>query len=250
MAIELKCYANCDDVFLVWCAKTGGQIAAIDGCLGFRIEVRNEDAQGKPVEVLRNLKGFQADQPKEGESRPSNEWPFQTFTWTHHAILHGATGDRLSYRVTPMKGAPAKLTADEANASAWTEVTLSALAGPDVEAFFNRGVILSQFVSRYAKAHGLDTMQALKRNLTSEVNGPLMQFLTGELGEANRGIVKTVAADTSLDIYCSLFELDLDDLIQGLIACGGRAHVILANGSVKEVGGDENQKARWTCTAA
>ena len=58
MAIELKCYANCDDVFLVWCAKTGGQIAAIDGCLGFRIEVRNEDAQGKPVEVLRNLKGF------------------------------------------------------------------------------------------------------------------------------------------------------------------------------------------------
>jgi phosphatidylserine/phosphatidylglycerophosphate/cardiolipin synthase-like enzyme len=243
MSIQLKCYANCDDVFLAWCSKAGGNIGEIEGCLGFRIEVRNEDAPGKPVELLNNLKGFKVDQPKEGEARTSDQWPFQTFNWTHHAVLHGTTGQKLSYRVTPMKGQPQKLTPDEANASPWTTISLSPLAGPDVEAFFNRGVILSQFVSRYAKEHGLTTMQALKRDLTSEVNGPLMQFLTGELGKAVRGIVKTVAGDKNLEIYCAFFELDLDDLVEGLVACGGRAHVILANGSVKEVGGDENQKA-------
>lgn len=46
MAVELKCYANCDDVFMVWCSKTDGKISAIDGCLGFQIEVRNDSAGG------------------------------------------------------------------------------------------------------------------------------------------------------------------------------------------------------------
>jgi len=243
MAIELKCYANCDDVFLVWCSKSEGVISAVDGCLGFQIEVQNNDAPGSPIEVLHNLKGFKNDDPKVGESRPSSQWPFQTFSWTHHAVLHGATGDHLSYRVTPMRGQPGNLTPDAENASEWIRVELTRAAGPDAEAFFNRGVILSQFVSRYAQEHDLNTIQALKRDLTSAVDGPLMLFLTGELGEAIRGIVETVSNDSKLEIYCALFELDLQDLIDGLVACGGRAHVLLANGSVKQVGADENAKA-------
>ncbi|MDO3523314.1 phospholipase D-like domain-containing protein [Ralstonia pseudosolanacearum] len=242
MAVELKCYANCDDVFMVWCSKTDGKISAIDGCLGFQIEVRNDSAGGV-VEILPNLKGFQADVPKTGETRPSSAWPFQTFSWTHHAILHGAVGNQLSYRVTPMIGQPDQLKEDEANASPWVSVVLGASAGPEANAFFNRGVILSQFVSRYAKQHGLDTTQALKRDLTNDVTSPLMQFLSGELGKAIRGIVDTVSKNAKLEIYCALFELDLNDLIEGLIACGGRAHVILANGSVKTAGDDENSKA-------
>lgn len=243
MAVELKCYANCDDVFLAWWSKPNGQISTIDGCLGFQVEVRNDSVAGQPVEILRNLKGFKADSPKMGESRPSNVWPLQTFSWTHHAILHGATGDKLSYRVTPMTGQPEALKADAANASGWVPVVLGASADLDAKAFFNRGVILSQFVSRYAKEHGLTTMPELKRDLTNDVASPLMQFLSGELGKAIRGIVDTVSKDEKLEIYCSLFELDLADLIDGLIACGGRAHVILANGSVKAAGDDENSKA-------
>jgi phosphatidylserine/phosphatidylglycerophosphate/cardiolipin synthase-like enzyme len=243
MAIELKCYANCDDVFLVWCSKSGGVIGPVSECLGFQIEVRNNDAPGKPIEVLPNLKGFKDDNPKVGETRPSSEWPFQTFSWTNHAVLHGATGDHLSYRVTPMKGQPGRLTPDAENASVWIDVELTKAAGPDAEALFNRGFILSQFVSRYAQEHDLNTIQALKRELTSAADGALMQFLTGELGKAIRGIVETVSKDSKLEIYCALFELDLQDLIDDLIACGGCAHVLLANGSVKTVGGDENERA-------
>ncbi len=235
MPIQLKCRANCDDVFMVW--STGAaHFVPIANCVGFSIEVRN-DATGA-VEFLKNLKGFEADSPAEGESRPSDVWPFQTFTWTHHAVLVGA---KVSYRVTAMVGAPGALRAGEQ--SDWEQVVLSPDAGPATDVYFNRGLILSQFVSRYAKAHGLTTTRALKSNLTSTVDGPLMQFLTGDLGAAIRGILKRAGADPRLEIYCALFELDLDDLIEGLLACGARAHVILANGSVKVVGEDENSGA-------
>ena len=80
----------------------------------------------------------------------------------------GAVGNQLSYRVTPMIGQPDQLKEDEANASPWVSVVLGASAGPEANAFFNRGVILSQFVSRYAKQHGLDTTQALKRDSQQE----------------------------------------------------------------------------------
>jgi hypothetical protein len=55
MSIDLKCYANCDDVFLVWSSKTRGEIAPIDDCMGFQIEVRNEGQPDKPVEVLQKI---------------------------------------------------------------------------------------------------------------------------------------------------------------------------------------------------
>jgi hypothetical protein len=59
-----------------------------------------------------------------------------------------------------------------------------------------------------------------------------MQFFTGELGKAIRGILQRAKEDPSIEIYCALFELDLDDLIQGLIDVGERAHVTPA-GSLK-----------------
>ena len=120
--------------------------------------------------------------------------------------------------------------------------TLNPQAGANTSAFFNRGMILSQFVARYAKQNNLTTAKELKQNLGSEVDGPLMQFLTGELGKAVRGILKEAASNPKIELYCALFELDLDDLIDGLIAVKDRAHVILGNGSVKK-GGDENAAA-------
>ncbi|QBR02518.1 phospholipase D-like domain-containing protein [Paraburkholderia pallida] len=235
MTIELRCHANCNDVFLAWqvTSPADGEIA---GCLGFAIEVK--DATGK-IEAISNLKGFEQDKPTTGETKPSTEWPLQTYTWTAHSIL---VGTRVSFRVTAMTGSPGAL--QRGDSSGWSDwVVLSPQADAGTAAFFNRGMILSQFVARYAKEHNLTTVPELKRNLTSVVGGPLMQFLTGELGKAIRGILQRAQQDTSIELYCALFELDLDDLIEGLIAVGERAHVILANGSVKHAGEDENQAA-------
>jgi phosphatidylserine/phosphatidylglycerophosphate/cardiolipin synthase-like enzyme len=77
-----------------------------------------------------------------------------------------------------------------------------------------------------------------------------MRFLSGELGSAIRGILATAATDTRIELYCALFELDLDDLVAGLAALGPRAHVILGNGSVAKPGGDENAAAAARLQAA
>jgi phosphatidylserine/phosphatidylglycerophosphate/cardiolipin synthase-like enzyme len=234
MPIELRCYANCDDVFLAW--RSTDADGSIPGCVGFAIDVQDENGQ---VETLKNLKGFQADSPQTGQTQPSTQWPFQTYTWTDHSIL---VGSKLKFRVTAMTGQPGHLKAGPT--SDWSDVAeLTPHAGAKTSAFFNRGMILSQFVARYAEQNKLTTIQALKSSLTSVVTGPMMQFLTGELGKAIRGILQQAAADSGIELYCALFELDLDDLIQGLIAVGERAHVILANGSTSAPDGDENKSA-------
>jgi len=232
MTITLKCYANCDDVLLVWDVTEG----VIPGCLGFAIEVKKSDGS---IEALVNLEGFAADQPKIGQTQPTTSWPLQTYIWTDHTIL---VGTEVEFCVTAMMGQPDNLSRGQT--SGWSGMlTLSPAAGTQTSAFFNRGVILSQFVSRFAQQNNITSMPALKKALLDSIDQPLMQFLTGELGKAIRGILQQAKSNPKIEIYCALFELDLDDLIEGLIALQGRAHIILGNGSVKAQGDDENAGA-------
>jgi phosphatidylserine/phosphatidylglycerophosphate/cardiolipin synthase-like enzyme len=233
--LELQCHANCDDVFLTW-QVAGSKTNSIDGCSGYAIETRTPDGKIQP---LVNLKGFEADKPTVGERRPSTEWPLQTFTWTDHTIL---VGSKVQFRVTAMMGTPGKLTPGAT--SGWSPVQeLVPAAGVKTSAFFNRGFILSQFVQRFAAQNKITTMPALKAALTKQVDGHLMQFLTGELGKAIRGLLAEAKSNPKMELNLAMFELDLPDLIDGLIALGKRAHVLLANGAVSKAGGDENSAA-------
>jgi phospholipase D-like protein len=235
MTIKLQCLANCDDVLLTW-QVTDPADGSIPGCLGFAVEIK--DQTGK-VEALSNLKGFAADQPQTGQTQPTTTWPLQTYEWIDHSIL---VGNQVQFQVTAMMGTPGNLTRGET--SGWSGVqTLTTAIDAKTSVFFNRGVILSQFVTRFAKQNNLTTTKALKAALGNEVTSPIMQFLCGELGKAIRGILKQAQADPKIEIYCALFELDLPDLIDGLIALGNRAHVVLSNGSVAKAGGDENSAA-------
>lgn len=235
MSIVLKCTANCDDVLLNW-RVSGSPDGFITDCLGYAIEI--DDGSGK-IEALHNLKGFEKDAPQTGQTQDSTIWPFQTYSWTDHSIL---VGEKVRFQVTAMVGTPGNLA--RGDSSGWSDwMALSPKAGNTTSAFFNRGMILSQFVSRYAKQNNLTTMKDLKSALKNDVTGPLMQFLSGELGKAIRGILQEAQANPKIELYCALFELDLDDLIGGLATIGKRAHVILANGSVKSAGDDENSSA-------
>jgi hypothetical protein len=115
---------------------------------------KQDNGQWASVEILRNRVAFvdqpqpaASDDPKE-LSRHSNVWPFQRYEWTDHGANNGQT---VRYRVSAVRlpaGGTAGITVLEAVAdTGWTEeIHVDAAAGDELKAYFNRGVVMSQFL--------------------------------------------------------------------------------------------------------
>lgn len=238
--IRLKVCSNADDVHLVW-----NHDDDIPGCLGFAIQCRRGD--GDPA-YLSNRVGFEDDEDTgaDGEqlvSRSSRIWPFQRYDWTDHAA---DLGDTIAYRVVArVLGDDGKL--HDGPASAWSPMlTLSADCGDGVSVHFNRGYVLSQFMARYMKRKHI-TLAQLKATavvVSANVDREARAFLGGTLRECILAMMKAVEDDPTLELHAALYELGDAELIDGLVAIGGRAHVVLANGSVDVQGDDQNEKGR------
>ena len=249
MAVKITAFANCDDAVAFWRIDE-----PIPGCLGFALERETVDAQGKRLRsFVENRTGFAAAPGKPGEHRPSNEWPFQRFGWTDHKM---DLGDRVRYRVTPVVKGPAGTPALATELqSEWTdEVELTGDAGPAFSFFFNRGLVISQFMSRYlnslrkpGETFG-DVLGRFKQSL-SEHETPIRQFLSGDLRTALLSLLAKTKEEGG-HIHAALFELSDPELLAALSALGARAHVVLANGSVDHKGEDENSGARTALRAA
>lgn len=249
MPIAITAFANCDDVVVFW--KPDGPIA---DCLGFALERETKDKQGRTLRsYVENRTGFASHPGKPGEHRPSTEWPFQRFGWTDHAM---DLGNVVRYRVTPViRGAGGKLALASDGASDWTPfVELTGEAGDGFSFFFNRGLVISQFMSRYL--NGLrkpgetldDVLPRFKASL-GDHETKIREFLSGELRKSMIGLLRKANAAKG-HVYAALFELNDGELIGEIKAFGARAHVVLANGSVKKAGEDENAAARRELAAA
>jgi phosphatidylserine/phosphatidylglycerophosphate/cardiolipin synthase-like enzyme len=229
MPIEVAVYANASDCFIVW--KTD----QIPGCLGFAIQAQVNEKRFN----LNNRLGFRGHSQKLGETRSSTQWPFQRYDWTHHRLKEG---DVASYRVVPVLGSADHLVPDEDNASAWTpKVTVTANASGGRWVYFNRGVVLSQFMARVLNGDFSKTnLDKLKGELKID-SDQLRQFLGGDILKELKAFLSEVKADPDVDLYVALYELDDEEIIKLLIDIGERAHVILSNGSDRS--GDGNAKA-------
>ncbi len=157
--IKVAVYTNSDDAFVAWAPSE-----FVPTCRGFMLERGHNTAEGEVVETVQNRLGFKKDKPKSGDHRPADEWPFQRFNWTDMLDTVG--------------GRPYK----KGVASDWTPwVTMSADAGGGFSCFFNRGLVLSQFVARYLKV----------KNVACEVQGAAKEkrrsripcFPRGRLGQ-------------------------------------------------------------------
>ncbi|ARQ13554.1 phospholipase D-like domain-containing protein (plasmid) [Rhizobium etli] len=238
--IALEVFSNADDVHLVWSHQDD-----IDGCLGFAIECKRGEAEPK---FLSNRVGFEDDieDDQHGEryrSRPSDIWPFQRYDWTDHAA---DLGDVISYRVIArVVGADGILT--DGPTSDWSPtLRLTADCGDGVSVHFNRGFVLSQVMARYMKEKGV-TLQELKEKaviISQEVDRSVRNFLGGTLRETVVAMMSEVERAPQLELHAALYELSDEELLDGLVAIGSRAHIVLANGSVKKDGDDENADAR------
>src|SRR5262249_50296577 len=231
--IPIEVYTNSDDALVAWAPS--GPIA---GCRGFKLERTRKQGSKEITEVVENRVGFKKDKPKSGEHRPSDEWPFQRFNWTDHVV---DVGTHVRYRVTAMLDTGSGRPFTAGPASDWTPwAELTADAGDGCSCFFNRGLVLSQFVARYLRKNRLRPAK-FKQQLKTSVDPTFRRFLMGDLGEHVLSMLND-ARTAHTDVHATLYELGDQVLEDGLIALGERLHLILANGSDKT--GDGNADAR------
>ena len=142
MPVSAFAIANCDDAVVFW--RVAEPIPNCWGCAVER-EQKLDDGSVRRT-VLENRTGFLRDEPKSGDKRPSTEWPFQRFSWADHSAN---TGDRVRYRVVPMIHGDGALQQNLAERSGWTDWWSVERCRQRTSAYFNRGLVISQFMARY-----------------------------------------------------------------------------------------------------
>jgi phosphatidylserine/phosphatidylglycerophosphate/cardiolipin synthase-like enzyme len=231
--MKVNVYHNGDDVFIAW--KPAG---FIPDCRGFALLRKRNGVE----EIVSTWVGFEDDEATDGERRASTNWPIQKYQWTDYLAN---PGDTLEYRVVAMVGPDkANLQADGATASGWTPaITLSHQVTPKIEAYFNRGIVAAQWVSRRLGVTDHNLQTAKLRKVIATPGDAFRSYLTGPLG-ARLFELLADAAKQKRHIYAALYELKDAQLEAALRKLGKRAHVVLANGSVKKKGADQNAPAR------
>jgi phosphatidylserine/phosphatidylglycerophosphate/cardiolipin synthase-like enzyme len=233
MNIELKVYDNGDHICLVWLPTDG---KPIENCRGFTIRRILNGNEG----YLHGFVGF-SDTDK---LDPANLWkfPVQRFLWWDYLVK---PGDKVQYSVVPVVG-PNKdnLTLDPQGASALTaEFVVTGQATPHMAAFFNKGIVAAQWVSRALAAAPKNSKIT---DLVKQTGNPLRDALSGLL----RPQILSMLAETKKNngkIFAALYELNDPELISALVDFGKDCSLILANGAFKSntpPNNDENHDVR------
>jgi len=232
MITKVKVYANCDDVYLVW--KTEKRI---NGCRGFAI-YRKRDGK---IEILPTWVGFDDGSAEHGTQKPSTEWPIQKFMWCDYQVK---SGDKVEYQIVPIVGDKDNLKPANDLASDWTSIiTVSNDESNKISAYFNRGIVATQWLNRRLGNVSPSEKQKKLAEIIEDPEDKTRKFLAGELRLAMLKLFDEVKSLKG-KLYAVLYELDDPELEVQLISLGKCAEVILANGSVKKRGEDQNLKAR------
>jgi phosphatidylserine/phosphatidylglycerophosphate/cardiolipin synthase-like enzyme len=223
MTIAVKAYANADDVLIAWQPDKWSSDWA-----GFQLERRNDLTQQVTV-VVNRIPPKPGQGPVEPTGIASAQSPIRRCIWTDH---NAVATDSVSYRITAMKDdGNGNFTPDAASASAWTEpLVTSGDAGGGLEAYFNRGTLMSQVVSRFVK--GDVSPKSLRQFLTNleEPGFPARQYLAGEARHEILVFLREADRRGSA-IHAALYEINDRELVEALKPFGARGHILIGNGS-------------------
>ena len=213
-------FADNDVVVIAW--SYGRKLP---GCLGFA--VYRIDAAGKET-ALPSMAVFPG--MKRQPAQTTAQFPIQKFYWKdpYARLIAGDGGKKGSrtfrYKIVPLEGQPGSLTPMRVGFAISNEVTLSPQVAPDLQAYFNRGLISTQRVSRAMDGHpdkeSLLAMvtqpgNAMRKSLAGDMIGALLDFVA----RAGKGAT----------LYAALYELGDDELIGALEKAGKKLHLILSN---------------------
>lgn len=236
MSIDVKVYDNGDHTCLVWLPADERPIA---DCRGFTIHRLLQADASKPAQesYLHGFVGFSDADTLD----PNAPWkfPLQRYMWWDYGV---APGNVVQYAIVPVVG-PDKdhLTLAAAQASTLTPpLTITGQATPHVYAYFNKGIVSAQWVSRALATLG---RKPNLNNLIGTVANPLRNALSGLLRPQLLGLLDAVK-DNDGEIYAALYELNDPELIGRLKALGKKCHLILANGAFRPPANDENKAVR------
>ena len=230
MSLNVKVYDNGDHTCVVW-LPAGGQ--PIPDCRGFTIR-RVE--HGRPDTYLHGFVGFSDDDKLD----PNAPWkhPLQRFMWWDYGVKPGQT---VQYSVVPVTGDKDHLQLDRQNASPLTPpMTITSQVSRSIGAYFNKGIVSAQWVSRALADIGPNPKIA---DIIATPGNPLRDALSGLLRPQILKMLADVRAGGG-EIYAALYELNDPELIDALKALGKKCHLILANGAFKPPTNDENKDVR------
>lgn len=234
---KIIAYANCDHVIVAWSYD-----APIANCVGFALYKATNGESTDTAEPLPNRIGFAGQNPQPGEQRPSTEWPIQRFLWTDYDVK---LGDSVTYMVVPMLIDGADVTKDLTDKTDWTAaVTVGTADATGFQAFFNRGIISSQFMSRQIANLKTTDKSATLDDTLKDPNSTIREFLGGVLAVQLFNELDAVIADPSITLYASLYELNEVNVIEKFKEIGSRLNLVLANGAFSSKKPDENADER------
>jgi phosphatidylserine/phosphatidylglycerophosphate/cardiolipin synthase-like enzyme len=248
MSINLKVYDNGDHTCLVWMPADGKPIAE---CRGFTIR-RILDGTDS---YLPGFTGF-----SDGEKPdPAALWkrPLQRYMWWDY---HVKPGQVVQYSIVPVvrPTAGGDLQLSTGDASALTPpMTVTGQTSPHMSAYFNKGVVAAQWVSRVLddiaakqklkpkqQPKLLELIGNLKEPTATEPGNALRNALSGLLRPQLLKLLADVKQNGG-EIYAALYELNDPELIAALKALGKKCHLLLANGAfAKKPHNDENYEVR------
>jgi phosphatidylserine/phosphatidylglycerophosphate/cardiolipin synthase-like enzyme len=158
--------------------------------------------------------------------------------WSDYGVEPGQV---VQYSVVPVTGDKSDLKLDTAHASPPSQpLTISSQASSNISAYFNKGIVSAQWVSRALSAIGPNTKIA---DLIVQPGNHLRDALSGLLRPRILDLLEETKSNNG-QIYAALYELNDPELLQAIKSLGKRCHLILANGAFKPPANDENRAVR------
>jgi phosphatidylserine/phosphatidylglycerophosphate/cardiolipin synthase-like enzyme len=241
-------FANNDVITVAW---SYGQ--KLEGCMGFA--VYRIDANGKETALpaVAVFPGF-----KRASTDTCEKFPIQKFYWkdVYARLVAEKTGERtFRYKIAPLEGEPGTLTPMHIPQVISNEVEISARVSDTMHAYFNRGLISTQAISRALQGKPnkkglLDRIENPTDTLRASLSGDMVEALTEFVGRAKSGG----------KLYAALYELHDLELVPLLEKAGKKLSIVLSNAMEQEVrplgepkaevDGNQDARDRLTKTAS
>ncbi|HYS92091.1 MAG TPA: phospholipase D-like domain-containing protein [Candidatus Acidoferrales bacterium] len=241
-------FANNDVITVAW---SYGQ--KLEGCMGFA--VYRIDAKGKETALpaVAVFPGF-----KRASTDTCEKFPIQKFYWkdVYARLVAEKTGERtFRYKIVPFEGEPGSLVPMHIPQVISNEVEISSRISDTMHAYFNRGLISTQSISRAlqgkpSKKGLLDRIEKPTDTLRASLSGDMVEALTDFVGRAKSGG----------KLYAALYELHDQELVPLLEKAGKKLSIVLSNAMEQEVrpvgepkaevDGNQDARDRLTKTAS